>query len=70
MNPEKTIQRLNEIETLLSNPELDVKTALELFEEGVQLIKQSYEEIKQANGKVVELKRELDKYTEIKFDEE
>ena len=70
MSPEKTIARLDEISSILSNPDVDVKTALSLFEEGVQLVKESYEEIRLANGKITELKKELNKYSEIKFDEE
>ena len=61
---------MEEISTNLSNPDLDVQSALMLFEEGVDIVKQNYEEIKQANGKITELKKELDKYSEIKFDEE
>lgn len=70
MKPEKSIARLEEISSILSNPDLDVKTALSLFEEGVGLVKESYEEIKQANGRITELKKELSQYSEIKFDEE
>ena len=70
MNPEKSLKRLEEISTNLSNLDLDVQSALMLFEEGVDIVKQNYEEIKQANGKITELKKELDKYSEIKFDEE
>lgn len=70
MNPEKSLKRLEEISANLSNPDLDVQSALMLFEEGVDIVKQNYEEIKQANGKITELKKELDKYSEIKFDEE
>lgn len=70
MNPDKTTERLEEISELLSNPDLDIKSAMEYFEEGVNLVKSSYDEIKKASGKITELKKELDKYSEIKFDEE
>lgn len=70
MNPEKTIERIEEISEKLTNPEIDTKTAMEYFEEGMNLVKNCYDEIKAASGKVTELKKELEKYTEIKFDEE
>jgi len=70
MKMEESISRLEEIAGILSNPELDVKTALSLFEEGVDLVKENYEEIKRANGRITELKKELNNYSEIKFDEE
>lgn len=70
MNQEQSLKRLEAISAELSNPDLDVQSALSLFEEGVEIVKQNYEEIKQANGRIFELKKELDKYSEIKFDEE
>lgn len=70
MNPDKTLEKLDEISKKLSNPDLDIQSAMDLFEDGVKLVKSSYEEISKANGKITELKKELDKYSEIKFDEE
>lgn len=70
MNPDKNIEKLEEISKKLSNSELDINSAMKLFEEGVMIVKSSYEEISQANNKIVELKKELNKYSEIKFDEE
>jgi len=70
MNQEQSIKRLEDISSLLSDPSVDVKTALALFEEGVQIVKANHDELKEASGKVMELKKELDKFSEIKFDEE
>lgn len=70
IEPEKNIKRIEEISAILSSPDVDMSTALSLFEEGVQLIKSNYEELKLADGKITELKKELNKYSEIKFDEE
>ena len=69
MNPENSIEKLEEISTKLNNENLEINEALNLFEEGVNIIKQDYETIKKAKGRVVELKKELDKYSEVKFDE-
>lgn len=70
MNSEKDIQRLEEIVELLNMPETDLDQAISLFEEGVKLVKSSYDEIQKASGKITELKKELDSYSEVKFDEE
>ena len=70
MNQEQSLKRLEEISSVLSDPKTDVKSAMALFEEGVNIVKENYDEIKQAKGRVLELKRELDRFSEIKFDEE
>ena len=70
MKPQELNNRIDEISALLSDPNIDIKTALSLFEEGVSLVKTGYDEIKSANAKITELKQVLDSYSEIKFDEE
>lgn len=70
MNQEQSIKRLEEISSVLADPKTDVKTAMSLFEEGVGIVKQNHDEIKEAKGRVLELKRELDRFSEIKFTEE
>ena len=70
MNQEQSLKRLEEISNVLSDPKTDVKSAMALFEEGVNIVKENYDEIKQAKVRVLELKRELDRFSEIKFDEE
>ena len=70
MNQEESIKRLEDISNKLSDPSTDVKTALNLFEEGVKIVEENYEELKKASGRVTELKKELDKFSEIRFDEE
>ncbi len=69
MNLEEKNARIEEIANLLSDPKIETKEALKLFEEGVKLIKESYEYIKASKEKIVELKKELDSFTEIKFDD-
>lgn len=70
MNQEQSIKRLEEISNILADPKTDVKSAMGLFEEGVSIVKANHDEIMKAKGRVLELKRELDRFTEIKFDEE
>lgn len=70
MNQEQSLKRLEEISSILADPKTDVKSAITLFEEGVKIVKANHDEIREAKGRVLELKRELDRFTEIKFDEE
>ena len=70
MNQEESLKRLEEISNILADPKVDVKTAVKLFEEGVNIVRLNHDEIKSAKGRVLELKRELERFTEIKFDEE
>ena len=67
MKAEESIKRLEEIAKELEGQELDVEKATKLFEEGVEIIKLNYEQIKSASAKVLILKKELDEYAEIDF---
>lgn len=69
MDFEKSIERLEEIVAKLSDPNLSVDESIKFFEEGVEIVKTNYEQLEKANGKITALQKELDKYTEIKFDE-
>ena len=69
MNFEKSIQELEQIVEKLNNPEITIEESVKLFESGVSIVKENYEMLEKASGKVTALQKELDKYTEIKFDE-
>ncbi|MBP3629954.1 MAG: exodeoxyribonuclease VII small subunit [Clostridia bacterium] len=68
MKAEESVKRLEEIAKALESQDLDIERATKLFEEGVSIIKENYEQLKSASAKVTILKNELDKYSEIKFD--
>ena len=70
MECEKSIKELEEIVAKLSDKNISIDEAITLYENGVKLVKKNYEEIKEARGKVTELQKELDLYTETIFDEE
>lgn len=70
MECEKSIKELEEIVAKLSDKNISIDEAIALYENGVKLVKKNYEEIKEARGKVTELQKELDLYTETIFDEE
>lgn len=69
MNFEKSIQELEEIVEKLNNKDITIEESVKLFEAGVEIVKVNYEMLEKASGKVTALQKELDKYTEIKFDE-
>ena len=69
MNFEKSIQELEQIVEKLNDKDIAIEESIKLFESGVEIVKANYEMLEKASGKVTALQKELDKYTEIKFDE-
>lgn len=69
MDFEKSIEKLEEIVSKLNDPSTTIDESIKYFEEGVTLVKENYTELEKASGKITALQKELDKYTEIKFDE-
>lgn len=61
MTYEKAIQQLGEIVEKLSSESLPLSQATSLFEEGMKLIKFCYEQLKSSQGKIFEIKIQLDK---------
>lgn len=68
MKPEDMLKRLEEIAEKLEAKDVDIEEATKLFEEGVSLIKENYEILKNTSAKVVVLKQELESYKELDFD--
>ena len=58
---EIAIQKLGDIVEKLSSQSLPLSQATSLFEEGMELIKFCYNELKVTKGKIFEIKKELDK---------
>ena len=57
---ESELSRLQEISVLLDNDELDLDTAMKLYEEGVELSRSCIKTLKEAELKVTEIKKKLD----------
>lgn len=68
MDFEKAIASLENIVQKLNNTDISLDESVKLFEQGVDIVKESYENLEKASGKITMLQKELDKYCEIKFD--
>jgi exodeoxyribonuclease VII small subunit len=58
---ETELSRLQEISNLLDNDELDLETTLKLFEEGVELSRSCIQTLKEAEVRITEITKKLDK---------
>ena len=58
---ETELSRLQEISDLLDNDELDLETAMKLYEEGVDLSRSCIQTLKEAEVRITEIKKKLDK---------
>jgi exodeoxyribonuclease VII small subunit len=58
---ETELSRLQEISNLLDNDELDLETAMKLYEEGVELSSSCIQTLKEAEVRITEIKKKLDK---------
>ena len=58
---ETELSRLQEISSLLDNDELDLESALNLYEEGVELSRSCIKTLKEAEIRITEIKKKLDK---------
>jgi exodeoxyribonuclease VII small subunit len=57
---ETELSRLQEISNLLDNDELDLETAIKLYEEGVELSRSCIQTLKEAEVRITEIKKKLD----------
>jgi exodeoxyribonuclease VII small subunit len=57
---ETELSRLQEISNLLDNDELDLETAMKLYEEGVELSRSCIQTLKEAEVRITEIKKKLD----------
>lgn len=58
---EESLNRLQEISDLLESEETGLEKSIELYEEGIKLSKYCYSVLKDAELKVTELKKEIEK---------
>lgn len=64
MSYEEAIKELEEIINRLENEKLPLKEAVELFEKANNLAKFAQEELSKTNGKLYQIKKDLDQITE------
>ena len=65
MSYEEATKRLSDIVALIEEGKIPMNKAIELFDEGKELIKICYSNIEVAKGKLTEIKETLDKLEEI-----
>ena len=58
---ETELSRLQVISNLLDNDELNLETAMKLYEEGVELSSSCIQTLKEAEIRITEIKKKLDK---------
>jgi len=58
---ETELSRLQEISDLLDNDELDLESAMKFYEEGVELSRSCIQTLKEAEVRITEIKKKLDK---------
>ena len=61
---EQNISRLEEISTLLEKDDIGLEEALQLYEEGINLSKTCLTTLKNAELKIIELKKKIDVLSE------
>lgn len=57
---ENSLQRLQEISDILEKGEIGLEESLKLYEEGINLAKNCYSTLKEAELKVTEIKKHLE----------
>lgn len=67
-NFEQDLSRLEEISRLLEGDNVELEEAISLFEEGVRLSKSCLKTLKEAELKIIKLKSELGKITQVEED--
>lgn len=70
MSFEEAYSAFEKINEKLEAGNLSLEESTKLYEEGVNLLKICYSELKSSKGKIVKLKKELDKIIEEPLDEE
>jgi exodeoxyribonuclease VII small subunit len=57
---ENSLQRLQEISDILEKGEIGLEDSIKLYEEGINLAKNCYSSLKEAELKVTEIKRQFE----------
>lgn len=64
MEFEKSLERLEEIKSMLERADVSLDESVKLYEESVNLTKNCIEALKETDGKITVIKTELDKIIE------
>ena len=64
MDFEKSLERLEQIKTMLEQPSLTLDESIKLYEESVELTKTCIDALKETDGKITVIKNEIDKIVE------
>ncbi len=67
MTYEQAIKELEEISIKLEDENIDIDQAVKLFEKSIELTKICFSKLKETDGKINILKKELDKLIETSF---
>lgn len=67
---EQNMRALEEISKTLEKPDISLDVAMKEFERAVKITKDCYEQVKKAEGKILELKKDVDIFVEVKAQEE
>ena len=65
---EKNLEELRNISQQFSEGSLSLAESVKLFEKGVRLAEEAVTELRQTQGKINELKREMDRVLEVPFE--
>ena len=68
MNFEEKINKLQEIASKMENTDISMADGVKLYEEGVTIAKECYEELNSIKGKVTVIKQDLEKFKEESLD--
>lgn len=68
MDFEEKINKLQEITAKMEDQNLGMAAGVELYEQGVTLAKECYEELNSTIGKINVIKQDLEKYREESLD--
>lgn len=67
MNLNEKLEKLEVISSSLEKEDIDLNDAVGLFDAGVKTLKECYDFLDTAQGKITILKKELDNYAEKDF---
>ena len=67
MNFEEKIKQLEDITTKMEDSNLSMADGIKLYEQGVVIAKECYEELNNVKGKINIIKQDLEKYKEESF---
>jgi len=68
MNLEENLKKIEDIVSTMEDPNLTVSDSVKLYEDGVALAKECFEELDRIKGKITIIKKDLDAYKEESLD--